>query len=80
MTQESLTEKLATHLLRPVDEATRQRARLHLLDWLGCVAGALATDAGSMPKQMSGPTEYQASWLGNVLEMDDIHRSSILHP
>lgn len=80
MTQESLTEKLAAHLLRPVDEATRQRARLHLLDWLGCVAGALATDAGSMPRQMSGITEYQASWLGNVLEMDDIHRSSILHP
>ena len=40
MTQESLTEKLAKHLTLRVDEATRARARLHLLDWLCCVAGS----------------------------------------
>ncbi len=80
MTQESLTEKLAAHLMRPVDDATRQRARLHLLDWLGCVAGALTSDVGSLPRKISGVPGYHGSWLGNVLEMDDIHRSSILHP
>ncbi|QJB69481.1 MmgE/PrpD family protein [Parasphingorhabdus halotolerans] len=81
MTQESLTEKLAKHLMRPVDEATRQRARLHLLDWLGCVAGARQSD---LAEQQLGYKEEniasKAAWLGNIMEMDDIHRSSILHP
>ncbi|QTD55152.1 MmgE/PrpD family protein [Parasphingorhabdus cellanae] len=81
MTQESLTEKLATHLMRPVDEATRQRARLHLLDWLGCVAGALKSELGTLPKDIFDiRPSVEAAWLGNLLEMDDIHRSAILHP
>lgn len=82
MTQESLTEKLATHLMRPVDEATRQRARLHLLDWLGCVAGARRSDVArlTVTKQTDSNGPGIATWLGNILEMDDIHRSSILHP
>ncbi len=77
MTQESLTEKLSVHLMRPVDEATRQRARLHLLDWLGCVAGA--HNSGQAKKKL-GDFSSRSAWLGNVLEMDDVHRSSILHP
>ena len=36
----SLTRRLALRLARPVDAAARARARLHLADWLGCVAGA----------------------------------------
>ncbi|MGL5838562.1 MAG: MmgE/PrpD family protein [Sphingorhabdus sp.] len=76
----SLTEQLAKHLQRKVDGKTRERARLHLLDWLGCVAGALNEDVARLPARMSGLTGCSASWLGNVLEMDDIHRSSILHP
>lgn len=77
MAQASLTEKLAAHLMRPVDGGTRQRARLHLLDWLGCVAGALKSEkAGRYAKRLDHP-EY---WLGNILEMDDVHRSAILHP
>ncbi|SIN59759.1 2-methylcitrate dehydratase PrpD [Parasphingorhabdus marina DSM 22363] len=81
MTQESLTEKLATHLLRPVDEATRQRARLHLLDWLGCVAGARESEVAALQKNyQEANNASNCAWLGNVLEMDDIHRSSILHP
>lgn len=81
MTQESLTEKLATHLMRPVDEATRQRARLHMLDWLGCVAGAFNSEVGKLPITYSKdtPTDLLV-WYGNVLEMDDVHRTSILHP
>lgn len=81
MTQESLTEKLAEHLMRPVDDSTRQRARLHLLDWLGCVAGARESAVGQLVRSTS-PDDISsvAAMLGNVLEMDDIHRSSILHP
>ncbi|MEP6012515.1 MAG: MmgE/PrpD family protein, partial [Parasphingorhabdus sp.] len=83
MTQESLTEKLATHLMRPVDEATRQRARLHLLDWLGCIAGARQSElADKIIHKVD--IEYDpldmARWFGNLLEMDDVHRTSILHP
>lgn len=77
MTQESLTEKLATHLMRPVDEATRQRARLHLLDWLGCVAGARQSEQA---KRYGKLMVYPQQWYSNILEMDDVHRTSILHP
>lgn len=82
MTQESLTEKLSVHLMRPVDEATRQRARLHLLDWLGCVAGARRSEVAKIAigNKIEPDAVGTATWLGNVLEMDDIHRSSILHP
>lgn len=81
MTQESLIEKLAEYLMRSVDESTRQRARLHLLDWLGCVAGARETAVGQLVRSNSSDDfSTTAAMLGNVLEMDDIHRSSILHP
>ncbi|GAB5489255.1 MAG: MmgE/PrpD family protein [Parasphingorhabdus sp.] len=81
MKQESLTEKLAKHLMRSIDDATRQRARLHLLDWLGCVAGARQSKVGCLVRPYSADNIFGASvMLGNVLEMDDIHRSSILHP
>ncbi len=80
MTQESLTEKLAAHLMRPVDDAARQRARLHLLDWLGCVAGARQSDIAARQKNYDDDHASNAAWLGNILEMDDIHRTSILHP
>lgn len=75
----SLTEQLAKHLQRKVDDKTRARARLHLLDWLGCVGGARqspqARDYGN-----EEDARLKAARLGNVLEMDDIHRSAILHP
>jgi 2-methylcitrate dehydratase PrpD len=73
----SLTEQLAKHLQRPVDEATRARARLHLLDWLACVAGAKNTNAyrGYLRMQVQ-----QHVWMGNILEMDDVHRQALLHP
>jgi len=81
MTQESLTEKLAIHLMRPVDEATRQRSRLHLLDWLGCVAGARQSEVAKLNLHNLQPYAVRKSaWLGNVLEMDDVHRAATLHP
>jgi 2-methylcitrate dehydratase PrpD len=68
----SLTERLAARLVLPVDAETRTRARLHLLDWLGCVAGALQSPLGR--------TLGNAAALGNLLEMDDVHRTALLHP
>lgn len=74
----SLTEGLASHLLRPVDSETRNRARFHLLDWLGCVAAARqASIAGALADETP---VMRAAWLGNVMEMDDVHRTAILHP
>lgn len=74
----SLTERLATHLLRPVDPETRNRARFHLLDWLGCVAAARQTPfVGALANETP---VMRAAWLANVMEMDDVHRTAILHP
>lgn len=79
----SLTEQLAKHLMRPVDDATRQRARLHLLDWLACVAGARVSDLAKRlianVDTVKDPADL-AAWLGNILEMDDVHRTALLHP
>lgn len=77
----SLTEQVVAQLRRPISAATRKRARLHLLDWLGCVAGALHSPVAEVQRAASmGSAIERAAWLGNVLEMDDIHRRSILHP
>jgi len=76
----SLTEQLAKHLMRKVDDATRDRARLHLLDWLGCVAGARDSNIAVTLNPMQSSRLIQAMFLGNVLEMDDVHRSAVLHP
>lgn len=73
----SLTERLAKHLQRVVDEGTRERARLHLLDWLGCVAGARQSPVvARAPEDVAA----KAALAGNVLEMDDVHRTALLHP
>lgn len=75
----SLIEQLAKHLQRPVDEATRARARLHLLDWLACVAGARNSDIYRRLHK-GYHRDSNCALLGNVLEMDDVHRKALLHP
>lgn len=79
MTSLSLIEQLAKHLQRPVDEATRERARLHLLDWLACVAGARNSQIAKVTGKLYQAQEV-SEYLGNVLEMDDVHREARLHP
>lgn len=77
----SETDRIAEHLLRPVCAAVRTRARLHLLDWLGCVAGARAAQIAQLHANVEESSAIRAAvWLGNVLEMDDVHRTAILHP
>ncbi len=75
---EPLLVQLVRTLARPITESDRQRARLHLLDWLACVAGA----RGSAVKAFADEDNVASTavLLGNVLEMDDVHRTGRLHP
>lgn len=93
----SLTEALATRLLRPVDGVARQRAATLVADWLGCALGALRSPlaaqltglvatlpAGQATALGAGRRDPASALLvngalGNVLEMDDVHRGAILH-
>jgi 2-methylcitrate dehydratase PrpD len=92
----TLSRTLAQLCRRPVPDALVQRARWHLIDWLGCSAlgaaqpetrpllAGLSLDAAGVPGVSGLPADpwhallYAAS-LGNVLEMDDIHRDAIVH-
>lgn len=78
MTPEPLIARLARHLQRPVPEYVRTRARLHLLDWLACVAGARGSGLGQLLRR-DEPAK-STTLLGNLLEMDDVHREARLHP
>ncbi|MFN3864992.1 MAG: MmgE/PrpD family protein [Erythrobacter sp.] len=76
----TLLTGLGARLARPVTKGERQRARLHLLDWLACIAGARGSAAGALAAALPGEDWARAAWLGNVLEMDDVHRTALLHP
>lgn len=82
----SRSERTAQHLLRPKDEFVRTKNRFHLLDWVACVVGAKQSHIGRIQGaagKFGGFGESvcdRAAWLGNILEMDDIHRRAILHP
>jgi len=76
----SATERLAQHLARPVPRQMRERTRLHLLDWLGCVAGARQSAVAEVGRTAEPDLLTRAALLGNVLEMDDVHRGALLHP
>jgi 2-methylcitrate dehydratase PrpD len=75
----TLTERLAAHLLRPVPANVQTKARLHLLDWLACVAGSRRNPRPAyLGRGMQGIDELKL--VGNLLEMDDVHRTALLHP
>lgn len=94
----SLTERLAVQLQRPVDGLARERAAALVVDWLGCVLGALryplaaqltalveTLPAGEAIALAAGRHDPASALLlnaalGNLLEMDDVHRGAILHP
>ncbi|MCA3255528.1 MAG: MmgE/PrpD family protein [Alphaproteobacteria bacterium] len=76
----SLTGLLAERLARAVDPATRARARLHLLDWLACVAGARGSAVADAAKRGEPDPVLRAALGGNLLEMDDVDRQGRLHP
>ncbi|MFN2098502.1 MmgE/PrpD family protein [Altererythrobacter sp. MF3-039] len=47
---------------------------------MACVAGARQTEAGQLGSVISPYGWEKATYLGNVLEMDDVHRTALLHP
>ena len=69
---------------RPVDVKSMHRARLHLLDWIGCAAAGAQEPAGQiLIGQMANNGLSRAfTWggLGNILEMDDVDKRALLHP
>ena len=80
MTAASLIQRLSAHLARSPNESERARARLHLLDWLACVAGARQSPVAAVARMAEPDILTRAALLGNVLEMDDVHRTGLLHP
>ncbi len=76
---EPLASLLVRTLARPIGESDRLRARLHLLDWLACVAGARQSAVFGRGRALR-MAFADAALLGNVLEMDDVHRLARLHP
>lgn len=79
MTKPLLTQ-LAARLARPVPQAERMRARMHLLDWLACAAGARDTEAGHVGGAIARTGWERATYAGGALGMGDEHRAASLHP
>lgn len=95
--EQTVAEKLATIVARPVPGATVERVCSHLLDWIACAAlgatapvargfiadGRLGRDGPSVTFGAGRRAEETAAFvngaLGNIFEMDDIHRTSIVH-
>ena len=97
--QLSISEQLVQICSAAVNEQTRNRAALHVLDWLGCILSGATTAPGlgirrysRMPQFAVGKSfvcgencldasaaAFVNGSLGNILEMDDVHRASILH-
>ena len=76
----SLTERLAKQMDRLVEVPEHICARRHLLDWLACVVGARNSDVARCFDEVNDDAAAKSAFLGNVLEMDDIHRTARLHP
>ena len=94
----SWTEQLLALQGRPITDADRQRAGLHLIDWLGCVLLGHLSPAGAALHRWAVQSEVGPSWtvgglqlrsdaaalvngaLGNVDELDDLHRGAVVHP
>jgi 2-methylcitrate dehydratase PrpD len=84
---QTLTEGLWTLATRPAGAADRQRAVLHLVDWLGCAIAGATTPTGRAiaadrhPFAGAGIVGATAmGGLGSLFEMDDVHRTALLHP
>lgn len=77
---EPLLTQFARTLARPVSAQERQRARLHLLDWLACIAGARGTEAAELGSAVSMRGWERATYSGNALSLDDYHAQARLHP
>jgi 2-methylcitrate dehydratase PrpD len=77
---DTLLTRLVRTLAREVPDGEQKRARRHLVDWLACVAGARGTPVAQAARRTGPDVLERAACLGNVLEMDDVHRQALLHP
>ena len=68
-------------LARPLEADDLLRARLHLLDWIGCAVAGAKEPAGMVLRQ-SAASGLAVVWggLGNILEKDDVDKRALLHP
>lgn len=79
-----ILDALSHHLTGPVPVGTNERARLHLLDWLGCAVAGKTEAVGKVfslgpPAGLTNTSFYWGA-LGNILEMDDVDKRALLHP
>ena len=69
---------------RPANRESLQRARLHLLDWIGCAAAGAREPAGEILRADAATNSLSKAFawggLGNILEMDDVDKRALLHP
>ncbi|EBW1603855.1 MmgE/PrpD family protein, partial [Salmonella enterica subsp. enterica serovar Kottbus] len=72
---------------KPVEPSNLDWAAFFVLDTLSCALGALKTEPARMLTAVAPPqrgdTARRAFYLGglaHVLEMDDLHRDSVVHP
>ena len=92
----STSERLVALLDREITPADRARAALHLVDWLGCAAIGRTSEPGRIlsrhldphlalplfpgPEVAPEATAFALGSLGSIFEMDDVHRTALLHP
>jgi 2-methylcitrate dehydratase PrpD len=72
---------------KPVSEADLQCASLFVLDTIGCAVGAVSTTAAEALRAVATPHSadvarraFYFGGLSHVLELDDLHRTSVTHP
>jgi len=88
-TEKSLSSGLLDITGLAVDDRVRDRAVLHLIDWMGCAIAGRKTEIGrifrdgdGLPQVTNDPMSEALAYgaLGSILEMDDVHRTALLHP
>ncbi len=84
ISENPILSDLCEGLSRPVDRQSLHRARLHVLDWIGCAAAGAKEPVGRIltADASRDPFRRAFAWggLGNVLEMDDVDKRALLHP
>ena len=72
---------------KPISELDLQWASLFVLDTIACAIGAMGTEPArilrSVPHHQSNDPMRRAFYFGglsHIIEMDDLHRSSVAHP
>lgn len=73
-------ERISIDCERTVSANTINLARLHLLDWVGCTLAARNENIAKQLKTANFEPIQISAFLGNLYEMDDVHRVARLHP